>query len=62
MPGRATSPPFTSRMVRATWRAGLEARSGHAMLIALIGGGAAIVAAGCLAGALILFQLGGATS
>ena len=48
--------------LRGTWRAGLEARSGRAMLIALVGGGAAIVAAGCLAGAFILFQLGGTTS
>ena len=43
--------------LRATWRAGAEGRGGRAMLIALVGGGAAIAAAGCLAGALILFQL-----
>lgn len=47
--------------LRATWRAGVESRSGRALLIALIGGGAAMVAAGCLAGAFILFQLAGAT-
>ena len=45
--------------LRATWRAGQEARGGRALGIALVGGIAAIVAAGCLAGALILFQLSG---
>lgn len=43
--------------LRETWRAGLEDRGGRAMLIALVGGGAAIASAGCLAGALILFFL-----
>jgi hypothetical protein len=43
--------------LRATWRAGNEGRGGRAMLIALVGGGAAIAAAASLAGALILFQL-----
>lgn len=46
--------------LRATWRAGQEGRGGRALLIALIGGGAAIATAGCLAGALILFQLAAA--
>jgi hypothetical protein len=43
--------------LRATWRAGGEGRGGRAMLIALVGGIAAIAAAGALAGALILFQI-----
>ena len=45
--------------LRATWRAGVEARGGRAMLIALVGGGAAIAAFGALAGSLILFRLSG---
>ena len=43
--------------LRATWRAGVEDRGGRALLIALVGGAAAIAAAASLAGALILFQL-----
>jgi hypothetical protein len=43
--------------LRATWRAGNENRGGRALLIALVGGCAAIAAAASLAGALILFQL-----
>jgi hypothetical protein len=43
--------------LRETWRAGLEDRGGRAVLIALVGGGAAIAASACLAGALILFLL-----
>jgi hypothetical protein len=43
--------------LRETWRAGLEDRGGRALLIALVGGVAAIAASGCLAGALILFLL-----
>jgi len=43
--------------LRATWRAGVEDRGGRALLIALVGGFAAIAAAASLAGALILFQL-----
>ncbi|HYH94006.1 MAG TPA: hypothetical protein VD763_12655 [Candidatus Saccharimonadales bacterium] len=46
--------------LRATWRAGNEGRGGRALLIALVGGGAAIAAAASLAGALILFQLSSA--
>jgi len=42
---------------RATWRAGLEARNGRALLLGVMGGVAAIVAAGCFAGAAILFLL-----
>jgi hypothetical protein len=41
----------------AVLRAGREGRGGRALLIAIVGGGAAIATAGCLAGALILFQL-----
>ena len=45
--------------LRATWRAGLEAGQGsRAMLIAIVGGVAAIAAAGFAAGAIILFQIG----
>ena len=43
--------------LRATWRAGQEGRGGWALLVALVGGGAAIAAAGFAAGALILFQV-----
>ena len=43
--------------LRATWRAGLEDRGGRAMLIALVGGGAAIAAALSMAVAVILFLL-----
>ena len=42
---------------RATWHAGIAGRTERAFLMALAGGGAAIVGAGCLAGALILFML-----
>lgn len=42
---------------RATWHAGIAGRTQRAFLLALAGGGAAIVGAGCLAGALILFML-----
>ena len=48
--------------LRETWRAGLEDRGGRAVLIALVGGGAAIAAAGCMAGAIILFLLAGGPS
>lgn len=46
--------------LRATWRAGQEGRGGRALLIGLIGGGAAMATAGCFAAALILFQLAAA--
>ena len=43
----------------AVLRAGTEGRGGRALLIALVGGGAAIATAGCLAASIILFQLAG---
>ncbi len=43
--------------LRAAWRAGADDRGGRAMLAALVGGGAAIAAAGFAAGAIILFQV-----
>ncbi len=43
--------------LRATWLAGGTGRGGRALLVALVGGGAAIAAAGFLAGAIILFQV-----
>ena len=43
--------------VRATWRAGLAGRNRRAVLLAVAGGMAAIVGAGCLAAATILFML-----
>ena len=43
--------------MRATWRAGVAGRDGKAIVVALVGGVSAIVAAGCFAGALILFAL-----
>jgi hypothetical protein len=42
---------------RATWHAGIEGRNQRAMVMALAGGAAAIIGAGCLAGAIILFLL-----
>lgn len=43
--------------LRATWRAGEEGRGRWALLVALVGGGAAMAAAGFAAGAVILFQV-----
>ena len=43
--------------LRAILRAGRSGRGGRAILLALVGGGAAIAAAGAFAAALILFQL-----
>jgi hypothetical protein len=43
----------------AIWRAGTAGRGGKAVLVGVIGGGAAMVAAGCFAGAVILFLLAG---
>ena len=43
--------------LRATWRAGTDERGSRALLLALVGGGAAIAAAGFAAGAIILFQV-----
>ena len=45
--------------LRALLRAGADGRGGRALGIALVGGGAAMATAGCLAGALVLFQLAG---
>lgn len=42
---------------RATWHAGIAGRNQRAIILALAGGMAAIVGAGCLAGAIILFML-----
>lgn len=42
---------------RATWHAGIEGRNQRAILMALAGGAAAIIGAGCLAAAIILFLL-----
>ena len=43
--------------LRSIWRAGTDGRGGRAILVALVGGGAAIAAAGFAAGAIILFQV-----
>jgi hypothetical protein len=45
----------------AVWRAGVDGRGGRAILLGLVGGVAAIVAAGCLAVAVVLFMLAGST-
>jgi hypothetical protein len=45
--------------LRSTLRAGLEpGEGGRAMLVAIVGGVAAMIAAGFAAGAIILFQIG----
>lgn len=44
---------------QAAWRAGMYGRGGRALLLGLVGGGAAIATAGAFAGAIILFQLAG---
>jgi hypothetical protein len=43
--------------VRSTWRAGIDGRSGKAIGLGIGGGIAAIIGAGCLAAAIILFLL-----
>ena len=43
--------------VRATWRAGIDDSSWRALLLGIGGGIAAIIGAGCLAAAVILFLL-----
>jgi hypothetical protein len=43
--------------LRATWRAGIEARNGRALGLGLGGGIAAIIGAGCISWAIILFLL-----
>ena len=45
----------------AVWRAGTDGRGGHAILLGIVGGVAAMVAAGCLAVAIVLFMLAGST-
>jgi FtsH-binding integral membrane protein len=45
--------------VRAVWRAGRGDQAGRTLLVGVIGGLAAIAAAGAMAGAVILFQLAG---
>ncbi len=53
---------FAVYALSAVWRAGMEGRGGKAILLGFIGGGAAMVAAGCLAGAIVLFMLAGSSS
>ena len=43
--------------LRSIWRAGIDGRSGQALLLGVGGGFAVIIGAGCLAGAIILFLL-----
>ena len=43
--------------LRATWRAGIAGRNGRALALGCGGGIAAIIGAGCVAGAIILFLL-----
>jgi hypothetical protein len=43
--------------LRSTWRAGIDGRNGRALGLGIGGGIAAIIGAGCLAGAIILFLL-----
>ncbi len=43
--------------LRSIWRSGTDGRGGRTILVALVGGGAAIAAAGFAAGAVILFQV-----
>lgn len=50
---------LTVYCLRALLRAGADGRGRRALAVALVGGGAAMATAGCLAGALVLFQLAG---
>ena len=43
--------------LRATWLAGIDGRNGRALGLGIGGGIAAIIGAGCVAGAIILFLL-----
>jgi hypothetical protein len=43
--------------LRATWRSGIEGRNARALGLGVGGGIAAIIGAGCVAGAVILFLL-----
>jgi hypothetical protein len=45
----------------AVWRSGVDGRGGRAILFGIVGGVAAIVAAGCVAGAVVLFMLAGSS-
>ena len=53
---------FALYALSAVWRHGVEGRGGRAILMGFVGGGAAMVAAGCLAGAIVLFMLSGSAS
>jgi hypothetical protein len=50
---------FALYMLSSVWRAGVDGRGGRAILLGIVGGGAAMVASGCLAGAVVLFLLAG---
>jgi uncharacterized membrane protein len=43
--------------LRATWRAGIAARNGRALALGIGGGIAAVIGAGCISSAIILFLL-----
>jgi hypothetical protein len=43
--------------LRSTWRAGVDARNGRALVLGVGGGIAAMIGAGCIAAAIILFML-----
>lgn len=43
--------------LRSTWRAGIQARNGRALVLGIGGGIAAMIGAGAIAGAIILFLL-----
>ena len=43
--------------LRATWRAGIAERNGRAVALALLGGVAAMISAGCFALAIVMFML-----
>ncbi len=45
--------------LQAAWREGMVGRGGRAVLLGLVGGGAAMATAGAFAGAIVLFQLAG---
>jgi len=45
----------------AVWRAGVDGRGGRAIVLGIVGGIAAMIAAGCFAGAVVLFMLAGSS-
>jgi hypothetical protein len=45
----------------AVWRAGVDGRGGRAIALGFVGGVAAMIAAGCVAGAIVLFLLASST-